>query len=133
VSTQILYSDGEVAIEARPGEPYGDIVGFKYRRTDDGRILLNSDGMVQADDKRSILGNIQPKWLAGLTNTISYKGFVLSALIDIRNGGQIYSLSAYDQYTKGTGVFTENGDNLIEDGVIENGSGGYDKSTKVLI
>lgn len=133
LATQILYSDGEVAIEARPGEPYGNIVGFKYRRLDDGRLLLDANGRVQADDKRSILGNIQPKWLAGLTNTISYKGFVLSALIDIRNGGQIYSLSAYDQYTKGTGRFTENGDNLIEDGVIENGSGGYDKSTKVLI
>lgn len=133
LATQILYSDGEVAIEARPGEPYGNIVGFKYRRLDDGRLLLDANGRVQADDKRSILGNIQPKWLAGLTNTISYKGFVLSALVDIRNGGQIYSLSAYDQYTKGTGVFTENGDNLVEDGVIQNASGGYDKSTKVLI
>lgn len=133
LATQILYSDGEVAIEARPGQPYGDIVGFKYRRTEDGRLLLNSDGIVQADDKRSILGNIQPKWLAGLTNTISFKGFVLSALFDIRNGGQIYSLTAYDQYTKGTGVFTENGDNLVEDGVIEDGSGGYKKSDKVLI
>lgn len=133
VSTQLLYSDGEVAIEARPGEPYGNIVGFKYRRLDDGRLLLDANGRVQADDKRSILGNIQPRWLGGLTNTISYKGFVLSALFDIRNGGQVYSLTAYDQYTKGTGVFTENGDNLIEDGVIDNGSGGYDKNTKVLI
>lgn len=132
LATQILYNGDEIAIEARPGRPYGDIVGFKYLRTDDGRLLLNSDGMVQADTKRSVLGNIQPKWLAGLTNTFSYKGFVLSALVDIRNGGQIYSYSAYDQYAKGTGKFTENGDNLIEDGVIENSSGGYDKSTKVL-
>lgn len=132
VATQILYNGDEIAIEARPGRPYGDIVGFKYLRTSDGRLLLNSDGMVQADTKRSVLGNIQPKWLAGLTNTVSFKGFVLSALIDVRNGGQIYSYSAYDQYAKGTGKFTENGDNLIEDGVIENSSGGYDKSTKVL-
>lgn len=132
LATQILYNGDEIAIEARPGRPYGDIVGFKYLRTEDGRLLLNSDGMVQADTKRSVLGNIQPKWLAGLTNTFSFKGFILSALVDIRNGGQIYSFSAYDQYAKGTGKFTENGDNLIEDGVIANGTGGFDKNTKVL-
>lgn len=132
VATQILYNGDEIAIEARPGRPYGDIVGFKYLRTSDGKLLLNSDGMVQADTKRSVLGNIQPKWLAGFTNTISFKGFVLSALVDIRSGGQIYSFSAYDQYAKGTGKFTENGDNLIEDGVIDVGGGVYEKSTKVL-
>lgn len=132
LATQILYNGDEIAIEARPGRPYGDIVGFKYLRTEDGRLLLNSDGMVQADTKRSVLGNIQPNWLAGLTNTFSFRGFVLSALVDIRNGGQIYSYSAYDQYAKGTGKFTENGDNLIEDGVIDAGGGTYEKSTKVL-
>ncbi len=132
LATQILYNGDEIAIEARPGRPYGDIVGFKYLRTDDGRLLLNSDGMVQADTKRSVLGNIQPRWLGGLTNTFSFRGFVLSALVDIRDGGQIYSFSAYDQYAKGTGKFTENGDNLVEDGVIADGNGGYIKNTKVL-
>lgn len=132
IATQILFQASESIIEARPGQPYGDIVGFAFRRTDDGKLLLNSNGEVQAAAERSVLGNIQPKWLAGLTNTISFKGFVLSALVDIRNGGHVYSATALDQYGRGTGKFTENGDNLIEDGVIANGSGGYDKSTKVL-
>lgn len=132
IATQILLDAPDAAIEARPGENFGNIVGFKYLRTSDGQLLLNSDGVVQRDNKREILGNIQPKWLAGFINSFSFKGFTLSGLIDIRNGGHIYSMSKYRQMATGTGKFTENGDNLINDGVIANSSGGYDKSTKVL-
>ena len=37
------------------------------------------------------MGNAQPDWLGGWSNTISYKDVSLSFLIDARIGGQIYS------------------------------------------
>ncbi|MEO6327563.1 MAG: SusC/RagA family TonB-linked outer membrane protein [Ginsengibacter sp.] len=104
-------------IEARPGEPYGNIVGYPYKRTPEGRKIVDGGGYVRADD-RVVLGNIQPDWLAGFTNTFSYKGVRLSALIDIRKGGQVYSSTKDEQMASGTGKFTEDRTNLVAEGVV---------------
>lgn len=133
VTAQILYgASWFAAIEAQPGHPYGDIVGYNYLRTANGQLLLDQNGVVQQDTTTSVLGNIQPKWLGGVTNTFSYKGFVLSILVDMRIGGQIYSGTMYDQMARGTGKFTENGDHLINKGVIDDGSGHLVPDTIVL-
>lgn len=73
----------------------------------------------------TVLGNIQPDILGGVTNTFSYKGISLSGLLDLRLGGQIYSYSKYDQMAKGTGKFTEDraAATLVVDGVIEDPNG----------
>lgn len=123
---------GPVSIEARPGQPYGNIVGYAFKKTPDGSNWLSSTGTYQRDDTMSVLGNIQPDFLAGITNTFSYKGFTLSALVDIRKGGQIFSNSKELEMYSGTGKFTEKGDNLIADGEIQDGSGHFSKSTLVV-
>jgi TonB-linked SusC/RagA family outer membrane protein len=133
ISTQTLLSTSEATIEARPGEPYGNIIGYKFMRNENGDILLDANGKWQRADDRTVLGNIQPDILGGLTNSFSYKGITLSALLDIRKGGQVYSYSMYDEMAKGTGKFTENRTNLIADGVIETSPGKYEKSDKVLV
>jgi len=132
IDSYTLISTSNASIEARPGESYGNIVGFPYKRNEDGRFVITSKGSYQRSDDRVVLGNIQPDWLAGFTNTFSYKGLALSALLDIRKGGQIYSFSKYDQTAKGTGKFTENRDNLIADGVVENEDGSYSENTQVV-
>jgi TonB-linked SusC/RagA family outer membrane protein len=131
IESLTLISQSNGRIEARPGQPYGNIVGYEYKRNEAGERVVHSSGnyYVRSDD-RVILGNIQPDWLAGVTNTFSFKGFELSGLIDIRYGGEIFSNSKYDQMAKGTGVFTENRENLVIDGVIANGDGTYTQSTK---
>ena len=116
-------------IEARPGEPYGNIIGLAYLRNDAGQIVLGDAGTWQPAEKPSVLGNVQPDWLGGITNTFSYKGFDLSALIDIRQGGEVFSFSKYNQTASGTGKFTENRENLIPDGYILQPDGKYTKST----
>jgi hypothetical protein len=37
------------------------------------------------------VGNPNPDFLLGITNSLSYKGFTLSALLDIRQGGQMWN------------------------------------------
>jgi hypothetical protein len=48
-----------------------------------------------------VIGNIQPDWIGGIQNTISYKGLSVSALIDIKQGGDIYDM--------GTSLMRQNG------------------------
>ncbi len=129
ISTLVLQGGLDATIEARPGEPYGNIIGYPYLRNDEGRKILTPTGDVQRGTDLVVLGNIQPKWLAGITNTFSFKGITLSALIDIRNGGQVYSFSKYDQTAKGTGKHTENIENTVNDGLIDNGDGTFTEST----
>ncbi|MFT3702123.1 MAG: SusC/RagA family TonB-linked outer membrane protein [Agriterribacter sp.] len=120
-------------IEARPGQSYGNIVGLPFMRNDAGDIVLTEAGAWQPGNQQVILGNIQPDWLGGITNIFSYKGVQLSVLIDIRQGGQVYSMSKYNQMAGGTGKFTENRDHLIANGVILQTDGKYVKSDKVLL
>lgn len=120
-------------IEARVGESYGNIVGLPFLRNENGDILLTEDGGWDRASEPVIFGNVQPDWLGGITNTFNYKGFELSALLDVRQGGQVYSMSKYNQMASGTGKFTENRDNLIADGVILQPDGKYVKSDKVLL
>lgn len=121
------------SIQARPGESYGNIIGFPFLRNENGDKLLSAQGKWQRGLAQVILGNVQPDWLGGVTNTFTYKGITLSVLLDIRNGGQVYSLSKYNQMAGGTGKFTENRTNLIADGVILQPNGKYEKSDKVLL
>jgi len=101
-------------------------------RTEDGRLLLGSNGVVQQDAERVVLGNIQPDVVGGLTNSFSYKGITLSGLLDIRLGGEIFSFSKYQQMSRGVGVFTEDREHLVFDGVIANGDGTYRENDIVV-
>lgn len=126
---------GSGTIEARVGEAYGNIVGFAKKRNDEGRILVSELGKWQRSDEMTVLGNIQPDFLGGITNTFSFRGFVLSGMFDFRLGGQVYSYSKYDQMAKGTGKFTENRDpqDLIVDGLIENADGTFTENDISLL
>ncbi len=53
---------------------------------------VNNDGKITADD-RTILGNNQPDFIYGMTNTLSYKGIDFSVVVQGVQGGQILNLS----------------------------------------
>jgi hypothetical protein len=81
-----------VSVEARVGEPYGDLVGRDFRKDANGNLILSATtGAPLAATSTSVLGNIQPKWTGGLINTFRYKGFDLSGQLDMRVGGQLFS------------------------------------------
>jgi len=78
------------------GKPY---TGEVKKRTTNGLVSaggdmiwqdLNFDGVID-DNDRMILGNAQPKWIAGLTNLVSYKQFTLSFAFYVSWGGSIYN------------------------------------------
>lgn len=94
VQTYTLNELGGLRVEARPGQPYGQLVGTAYVRDEQGRLVINPDSqlpMVQSGQQ--VLGNAMPKWLASLSGTFNYKGLQVSALLDARLGGQLYAHS----------------------------------------
>lgn len=77
------------------GEAYGVIVGSKLPRSPDGQFIINATtGTFAAGIAGSVLADPNPDFRLGVTNTITYKMFTLSALIDYRQGGDIVSFTA---------------------------------------
>ena len=108
IETFFLNSSAQAAqIEARVGQRFGNIIGYKYKRAPDGKIVVADDGSYAREDDLSIIGNVTPKWFGGLNNTLSYKGFSLNFLIDFVQGNQINSDTKYRMVANGTGKFTE--------------------------
>ncbi len=74
---------------ASVGQPYGALFGIGFEKTPDGQLIYK-DGLPVVSTTSRVLGNIQPDWTGGLMNTFSFKGISLSALIDVRMGGDVY-------------------------------------------
>jgi TonB-linked SusC/RagA family outer membrane protein len=86
----------------RPGQPYGMIFGSKNARDTDGNLLINeSTGRPFTLPQSQILGNPAPDYTLGWTNTFTYKDFSLSALLDYRKGGKIFSITAASLILRG--------------------------------
>ena len=94
VQTIVLGSGGfgDVVVEARKGEPYGAIRGYRYLRDAGGNILVDG-GFPLREDTLSVLGNIQPKWTGGWGNQFSFGNFSINTLLDARKGGKLYSVT----------------------------------------
>ena len=52
--------------------------------------ILGARGVPLRTDDMVLLGNNQPKWMMGWSNTLSYKNFVLNFMFDMRYGGDVY-------------------------------------------
>jgi len=81
---------GEMRLEARPGQPYGAIVGYGFARDEQGRVLVEDGHPVHADTM-SYLGSIMPKWTGGWNNQFTYKNLSLNVLFDMSRGGKLMS------------------------------------------
>lgn len=72
------------------GLPYGALYGTAWERTDDGDLIIGANGLPIVAANRQSIGNPFPLWTAGLRNTFSFKGVELTALLDIRKGGDVW-------------------------------------------
>ena len=96
-------------IQAKEGGSYGDIMGYDFKRTDDGQIILDDKGLPVRSDEQVKLGNGQYKFTGGLTNTLQYKGFKLRALIQMKEGADILSMTNMKLYQYGAHAGTIEG------------------------
>ncbi|MBV9878997.1 MAG: SusC/RagA family TonB-linked outer membrane protein [Gemmatirosa sp.] len=104
LSTVVLGSAWSVNVEARQGQLYGALFGNPYLRDSTSGQLLLSGGLPQVDPTRRVLGNYNPDWTAGFNNEFRYKRVTVSGLIDVRHGGQMFSVT--NMFGDYTGVFS---------------------------
>ena len=101
------------------GDEYGQIYGTQYRRDAQGRLLLNAAGLPLATTSVEKIGNPNPRFTVGITNSISYKGFDFSVLLDIRSGGDIYSRNLADLRRNGVTIETAEFPRYDKTGVLQ--------------
>jgi TonB-linked SusC/RagA family outer membrane protein len=93
-----------VEVQARVGEPYGQLYGYDYLRDDLDRIQVDYKGIPMASENKQALGNMNPDFMTGITNSFNYKNVNLSILIDGQVGGEYYSHSSLYRDLFGTGT-----------------------------
>ncbi|MBR9997788.1 MAG: SusC/RagA family TonB-linked outer membrane protein [Cyclobacteriaceae bacterium] len=93
---------GKPSIVLRPGQEYGLIKGSVNDRDDEGNLLIDpaNGQMIPALDPL-IIGNPNPDFIVGLTNTFSFKGVTLNAVFDWRQGGDLWSNSVESMLGRG--------------------------------
>jgi outer membrane receptor protein involved in Fe transport len=85
---------GDVRVEARRGEPYGAIRGYRFRRDPTtGSLLIGDNGRPLREANLSTLGSVQPDWTGGWGNQFSFGNFSFNTLLDIKRGGKLYSVT----------------------------------------
>ncbi len=118
-------------IELIPGEEYGQIYSTAYKRNSNGQMIIGTDGLPIVDNGVKNIGNPNPRFSMGLTNSFTYKGFSLSIQVDGRYKGSILSRTIGDLRINGVSAETAkyprfNSDGTPNkpfhfDGVLENG------------
>ncbi len=94
---------GGVSLNASLGQPYGILEGQTYQMLN-GRPLVDTSGLYKlTTSSTNVIGNVNADWIGGITNTFRYKNFSLSFLIDVRKGGDVFSLDMY--YGQQSGIY----------------------------
>lgn len=60
-----------------------------------------STGFYKINTNNPIVGNRESDWIGGFNNTLTYKSWTLSFLLDIRKGGDVYNGTEYALVTNG--------------------------------
>ena len=118
-----------VYLYAEAGRPIGEFYTYQNTYTADGKIIVGSDGQpILTDDVVDTGKNINPDWTGGVNTALTYKGVTLSAALDIRKGGYMFSRSAnLMEFTGNGSITTYNGRRpfVIPNSVVSDGNGGY--------
>ena len=97
--------DDAVYMRAVEGLPMGELFTYLPQYTEDGKIIVGESGLPLLTDEVKDTGkNVNPDWTGGVTTSLSWKGITLSAALDIRKGGYMFSR------TKNLMQFTGNGE-----------------------
>lgn len=100
-----------VYMYAVEGKPMGEFFTYLPTYTPDGQIIVDQYGLpVLTGDVQDTGKNVNADWTGGITTALTYKGITLSAALDIRKGGYMFSR------TKNLMQFTGNGEHTTYNG-----------------
>ena len=124
LSTNTL--QGGITIGHAMNDAYGVIRGtdYVYDEKTGKKLVYDASGdkpgyYQVTSSANNVIGNYTPDWIGGVTNTFRYKGLSLAFLIDMKHGGDLFSLDQY--YGQSTGIYensvrlNDNGKNIRDD------------------
>jgi Ca-activated chloride channel family protein len=88
------------------GQPYGVIFGTRYLRNENGEKVIGADGFPVVDPAKGVVGDPNPEWIMGITNTFNYKGISLEFLFDFKYGGDVWNGTKNTMNYFGTSALT---------------------------
>ncbi len=125
----------EPQVRAVAGEVYRTIYATDWKRDKAGNVVINDDptaeffGFPMMNDQMEAKGQIASNFTVGITNSFSFKGLTVSALLDIKNGGLMWNGTKGALYYFGASKDTENrGDKKVWEGTL----GHYDANGDLM-
>lgn len=88
-----------VGYVAEVGKPIGQLIGSGFTYLNGEKVIRSNGRYLQTAG--ATIGDINPDWIGGLNNVITYKNFSLNFLIDVKKGGDVYSLDQRFGHTTG--------------------------------
>lgn len=90
------------------GDEYGQIYGNAYVRDPNkgNKIVVGANGLPLITSGVQKIGNPNPKYVIGITNGFTYKFISMSFLMEIKEGGDLYSRNVADIQRNGVGKET---------------------------
>ncbi len=100
-----------VSLYAEKGKPFGTYWTYLPTYVEEGpykgRIIVDANGYpILSDDLMPTGFDVNHDWTGGLTTSLSWKGLTLSAALDVRKGGMMFSRSKNIMEFTGNGFIT---------------------------
>ena len=128
-----------VVLYAEKGKPFGTYWTYVPTYVEDeespyyGNIIVDGNGFpVLSDDLVDSGYNVNYDWTGGLTSSLTYKNLSISASLDVRKGGKMFSRSKNLMEFTGNGLITTYNDRqpfVIPNSAVANGDGTYSENT----
>ena len=84
------------------GSPYLRQTDANGKEIPNGRYQVDpTTGLYKLNATNPVVGNREPDFLGGINNTLRYKKFTLSFLLDIRKGGDVFNGTEYTMVADG--------------------------------
>ena len=114
----------EPQVRAGIGYKFPVIYGVSFLRDDAGNLIVDEQGLPQAGEEK-VIGTVSPDFQLGFNTTFEFYKFRLSAVLDWKQGGQIYAATGglLDYYgTSQKSADYRSMDYFIVDGVKADGT-----------
>ncbi len=102
--TDVQYGSAQAATFS--GGHFMAISGKRWTRDDQGRLILDKNGMPTTDNKTYEVANRESKFTGGFNNTFTYKNFSLNMLWEFRVGGAVFNGTKYAMTQSGVSQFS---------------------------
>jgi len=93
---------GTVTLNATVGEAYGTLKGADFIYLNGARVINQTTGeYAKTSTFNNVIGDVNPDWKGGVSNSFRYKNLSLSFLVDMQKGGDIFSSDMAQGYRSG--------------------------------